>query len=373
MHHALKQVVLIILLSPVMIYNLLWAQLSTGGNVNPGSLTPVTVGGYTMIDNSHMYPLYFLDEDQDGIADYFLNFGPHWYEPELGNAIRPNEGDFITITGGLHDPINNTLGYPVIIVYQINGEFWREPYAAFWLVGLESQHVTCPCGYCLHDSLQTVSVSGNAIVDTTFMFNKYYLDENQDDVPDYFLNFGPPWYEPPTGASRPENGDFIDIIGGLFEPDSLLPMIVVYEINGLTWRDSTFFGMYFSGCWIYRYMTQSQYAHSPWDTSCGIRIQAGWHSGGHPGMMMPDSIFCRVLQLFPQNMPQIQSQNSFAGFEIGLFGPNGSNLLMGGMMGGNQFSFNNQVQFKFHYNDIQLQGNNIEESTIQLKSWDPGS
>ncbi|MBN2365288.1 MAG: T9SS C-terminal target domain-containing protein, partial [Calditrichaeota bacterium] len=191
--------------------------------------------------------------------------------------------------------------------------------------------------------------------------------------PDYFLNFGPPWYEPSSGATRPENGDAIDIVGGLFQPDSLMPMIVVYEINGLTWRDSTILGLHLGGGWIKRHMTQAKYVHTPWDSSCGFRIQAGWHPGGLPGMMLPDSIFCHMQQLFPQNMPQFQNQHIFAGFEVGMFGPNGFNLLMGHMIGQNALMFNNQVQYRFHYNDVQLQGFNIDENTIQLKSWDNSS
>lgn len=335
------------------------------------SLILITVTGTAIVDTTHHHPLYFLDENGDGSPDYFLNFGPYWYEPDSGNATRPDDGEIITIYGGMHYPINNVLLYPVIIVYEINGEYWRDPYQPYWYGFRRHHHAMGFFFGFLHDTLQTVNLNGLALVDTTFKHNLYFLDENNDSLPDYFLNFGPPWYEPTSGATRPQNGDTINIVGGLFSPDSLMPMIIVYEINGLIWRDSTFFGPHMGGSLIFRYMTQAQYIYSPWDTLCGMRFQPGWHIGSHPSMHMPDSIFGYMFQLFTQNMYQTQSQNTFAGFEIGMYGPMGNNLMSGGPMGGGHLSFNNELQLRFHYNDIQLQGNNIDESSIRLKYWDP--
>ncbi len=45
------------------------------------------------------------------------------------------------------------------------------------------------------------------------------------------LNFGPPWYEPVSGAVRPTNGEQITIVGGKIEMPHY-NMIVVYEMNG---------------------------------------------------------------------------------------------------------------------------------------------
>ncbi|NIT51174.1 MAG: hypothetical protein GWO41_00025, partial [candidate division Zixibacteria bacterium] len=94
-------------------------------------------------------------------------------------------------------------------------------------------------GYCNPDSLIPVTVSGTAIVDSSFMSPAYYLDEDGDGQADYHLNFGPWWYTPDSSnATRPNDGDFITIYGG--QHDSLmgnLPVIIVYEINGLFWRD----------------------------------------------------------------------------------------------------------------------------------------
>lgn len=337
------------------------------GYCDPDSLTLVTVSGVAIVDTSMMHAMYYLDEDGDQQADYHLNFGPYWYEPDSGNATRPLDGDSITIYGGLYDSTMGAL--PVIIVYEINGEFWRDPYDPFWnnMGGHHGGHHNHTWGW-MHDSLQVVTVSGTALVDTTFIFNSYFLDETGDTLPDYFLNFGPPWYEPPSGATRPNNGDAITIVGALLDRPAL-PMIIVFEINGQVWRDSTGFGHFMGGGWIHRFMNQAQHAYSPFDHNDWMNINPGWHGG----MMMPDSLFCQMIEIFPQNTPNLQNQNAFAGYELGLFNTNGGNMLqMGGMMGGHM-NFANSVQFKLHYNDIQLQGFNIDESSVTVKYWDEQS
>ena len=95
----------------------------------------------------------------------------------------------------------------------------------------------CGGGGCPPETLEVVSVEGYAIVDTAGMCqDMYYLDTDNNGEPDYRLNFGPPGYDPGSGAQRPEDGEWCTIVGGLVEmmnPD----MIIVYEINGLWWRD----------------------------------------------------------------------------------------------------------------------------------------
>ena len=90
------------------------------------------------------------------------------------------------------------------------------------------------------DSLTIVELEGTAIVvhpDSLHPLRTvYFLDVNDDGTPDYRLAFGPPWYNPSSGATRPENGDEITIVGGLLgfaEP----PTVAVFVINGLPWRD----------------------------------------------------------------------------------------------------------------------------------------
>jgi len=345
------------------------------GYCNPDSLIPVTVSGTAIIDSSMMHPMYYLDEDGDGDADYHLNFGPPWYEPDSSGATRPQNGDPVTIDGGLHESQMGNL--PVIVVYEINGLFWRDPYDPFWTHGGHGgghhhggQHGHT--GGWMHDSLEVVTVNGTALVDTTFVFEHYYLDEDSDGMPDYFLNFGPPWYQPPSGAVRPNDGDPVGIVGGLIE-NATLPMVIVFEINGLVWRDTTGFGHHIGGSWIHHNMTQAQHINTPFDPEDWMHVNPGWHQGGGHHGGMPQSLFCQMIELFPANAPNTGNENVFAAYEIGLFDGNNTNILwhQGGM--GGHVGFANNVNYQFHYNDIQLQGFNIDENTITAKYWNEQS
>lgn len=345
-----------------------------GGHMNPDSLEVVTKSGFAIVDTNFMHPQYFLDEDNDGTAEYFLNFGPYWYEPDSSNAVRPNDGDAITITGGLWDDSTMMMNEPMIVVYEINGEFWRDPYDPFWNhMGTHSHMNGCGSGFgWMHDSLETVILNGAALVDTTFFHEMYYLDENFDGEPDYFLNFGPYWYEPPSGAVRPENGDTIDIVGGKLDRE-VMPMVMVYEINGLLWRDSTSFGQHFGGGWIDRNMTQPRQFYTPFDNEDHMIISPGWYQmgggghGGHGGMMT-DSMFCQLLEILPNGVPNAENQSSFAAYEVDIFQMGGGNGTHHNGNCGGHMHFNSPVQFNFHYSDEQVDG--IDENSITAKYWD---
>lgn len=89
------------------------------------------------------------------------------------------------------------------------------------------------------DSLAVVQLVGRVQVvqDTVRPPNSFYfLDVDEDRLPDYRLSFGPPWYNPPGPVRRPDNGDNVTIVGGLLtyaDP----PTVVVFMINGAPWRD----------------------------------------------------------------------------------------------------------------------------------------
>jgi len=259
----------------------------SNGCLDPDSLVLVTVTGYAIVDTSYQCAKYFLDEDGDGVAEYRLNFGPVWYEPDSSLAIRPAVSDSIWVFGAL---VNQTEfcsidSLPMVVVFEINDEFWRDPFEPLWTnMGHHHQHSH---GYAFgwrNDSLISVQVSGLVILDTAFVNTHYFLDEDEDDLPDYVLNFGPPWYEPVDSTlSRPVEGDFISITGGLINRTNL-PMIIVYEINGEIWRDSTLMANNLGGKWIYRYMNQNRHVHAPFDTSDGFVVSPGWHGGQGPGM-----------------------------------------------------------------------------------------
>lgn len=347
------------------------------GRFNPDSLTVVTLSGTAIVDSSMMMVQYYLDEDGDAQADYHLNFGPYWYEPDSGNATRPNDGDFITVTGGLMDSTMGYQGLATMVVYEINGQFWRDPFEPFWNnMGMGRGPGNCG-GYAygwMMDSIQTVSINGVALVDTTFIFERYYLDEDADGTPDYFLNFGPPWYEPASGATRPSDGDTISVLGGLVTRP-FLPMVIVYEINGQVWRDSSLFNGYMGGGWAYRNMNQPVKIRAPFDPDDWMQISPGWNTGmgGGGGMMMPDSIFGRMMQVFPQNIPNSGNQPVFAGYEVGLFQRNRQNWMWRNGSCGGGMRMGSNAQFQLHYDELQLQLYNIDENSIQVKYWDEQS
>jgi hypothetical protein len=199
-----------------------------GGGHHGDSLQIVELSGWAIVEVDSFYTHYFLDTDNDGTADYRLGFGPAWYDPGNG-AQRPEDGDSIWVVGGL-------MGYSepqMVVVYEINGLFWREP-------GMGHGGYGGHGGDCDPDSLELIETSGFALLEEMqghedwFM---YYLDEDNDGEADYHLNFGAPWYDPGNGATRPEQGDSISIVGGLMDGCPNLPTIIVYEINGMFWRD----------------------------------------------------------------------------------------------------------------------------------------
>jgi hypothetical protein len=91
-----------------------------------------------------------------------------------------------------------------------------------------------------HDGhhFEIVDLAGTAMVtapDTTDPTRLLYaLDVDADGIADYRLNFGPADYVPPSGATRPNDGDEITITGALMSHGTP-PMVHVYTINDLVW------------------------------------------------------------------------------------------------------------------------------------------
>ncbi len=202
-------------------------QLEAGGHDHGDSLEVIEISGYAIVEENDFYTHYFLDLEGDDAADYRLSFGPPWYNPDNG-ATRPEHGDSIWIVGGL-------MGYSepqTVVVYAINDLIWRQPGMGH---GGHGGHGGGDCPN--PDSVTLIEATGNAMVQEMPQHNMYFLDEAGDMQADYRLNFGAPWYEPGNGATRPEDGDPVDIVGGLMEGCDNLPVIIVYEINGLFWRE----------------------------------------------------------------------------------------------------------------------------------------
>lgn len=335
------------------------------GNCDPDSLQEITISGTISIENTGTNTRYYLETDT---AVYILNFGPWWYQPSTGDAVKPEDGIYVEISGGIN-PTNPGI-FPVIIVYEIDGEFWRNPYDPLWnhfndqfSSNSETFHQGIACGW--PDSNITIETfTGIVMIDTTLVFFHYFLDTDMDGLPDYRLNFGPPWYEPPGNVSLPEEGDFIAVEGGIVHL-SMYPIIIVFTIDGQLWRDSTGFGSEWIGQWMHGNHNTNLTIWSPFDTMNQICYQAGWHHNGLPG-----SMYCQMLELHHQNLFIHQHHNAFAGFEIACFNQNREKY-----MNDNQYpngmQFNNQIRIQFHYTKTQMERYQIRnKDQIRLHYWD---
>ena len=216
----------------------------------------------------------------------------------------------------------------------------------------------------LYKPLHVVSLNGVALVDTTMFHLRYFLDEDYDGFPDYILNFGPPWYEPQSGAVRPNDGDTISIVGAMMHPYRF-SMIIVFEINGLLWRDSTFFMHHMRHSWIYKNVNQAQQVYSSFDEMGWMKFNLGWQN-----QMMPDSMFCQMMEVYPQIIPDAGGENAFTAYEFGIYYPDGMNKMWEGGGCGGSMHFPIPIEINIHYTDEQLEEFNISEYSIKAKYWD---
>ncbi|MCU7496161.1 MAG: T9SS type A sorting domain-containing protein [Ignavibacteria bacterium] len=349
------------------------------GHYHPDSLNTVTVTG-TVITDSVTTPnsRYYLDVDGNGTPDYLLSFGPAWYMPDssISLAKRPLNGQSVTIKGGLtkKNVMNNVK---MLVVYEIDGAFWRDPNDSAWNNLGDNMHMgdhmrdSCRSnafGF-MHDSLKSVTLRGRILADTTFIYNLTFLDVTGDQKPDYFLNLGPYWYQPPQGTQWPANGDSVTITGGLL-PRSPMRMIIVYTINGKLWRDSSTVRTALRGRWAHKSDSSGVRFHSPYDTTTWMEMGSGWHTGMmHGGMKMPDSLYGQIVEVLPGSVPNAGKMMVLAAYEIGLFAYNGVDILRANNGCGGQMNFGSQVMMHLHFTKSQIQGGNFNSKTIKAQYW----
>jgi hypothetical protein len=364
--------IVIFVFSLIFSINSLMAQT---GECLPDSMEEINVSGTVITDTLNSHVNYFLDIDGDLIGDYKLNFGPAWYEPDSSDAVRPDDGAAVEIYGYLNDC--NQDSFYTIIVLEINGEFWRDVYEPSWTKLTKERnryknsfqnHKGFSFGW-LNDSIEIVTIDGVTLIDTTTHFWHYYLDVDNDAMPDYFLNFGPPWYEPTSGLEKPSEGENVSLTGAAVEKDSI-SIFFVFEINGEVWIDTTGLGTQMGGGWIHSNMNQERKIMIPHDPLNHMNIHQGWNDGKpHGNMNLPDSLYCQMLQLFPQNIPYTANEKVFAGYEIGVFTKARVNLMVQKDSVGSKIKFANQVNFQFHFCNEQLENQNMNKNTVQLKFW----
>ena len=338
------------------------------------SLDVISISGYTIVDSVSKHFLYYLDIEDDGVADYKLNFGPWWYSPDSGAAVRPSDEQFIEIEGFVCPLCEDSI--PVIKISSIDGEFWRDPFSPSWnKVGKKQHRHTWSYrnhhGFAfgwLNDSLTWAEISGVALVDTTFKNSHYFLDVDNDTIPDYQLNFGPPWYDGSDEIDRPESFESVKIGGYLFEKNGIDHLFVI-EINDYVWVDTSAWCGQFGGGWIYRHENQHRFIRLMHDSTSGFKISNGWFVNNKGDKSPPDSIFGRILELFPENTPYAHQERILASYEIGLFKPNNQNMLAIGDSIGGQIGFTHQIRYTFRYEDQKIEKSNIRENDLAVKIW----
>ncbi|NQT63499.1 MAG: T9SS type A sorting domain-containing protein [Candidatus Marinimicrobia bacterium] len=136
----------------------------------PEGLEVIEVNGTAILDSLFWSHQYFLDTTLDGEADYQLGFGPWWYNPDNG-AERPNNGDNVSILGGIIE--NDDM--PFLVVYRINDLFWRDstgqpPWSGDWIHhgANDSLHVFCPTDSMSHLGFPPQSMMGMGFPDSLY-------------------------------------------------------------------------------------------------------------------------------------------------------------------------------------------------------------
>lgn len=345
------------------------AVMAQGGTMLhtwPDSLILETFTGTVMVDDLGTRPVYFLDSDDDGVADYHLSFGPWWYVPESG-AERPSDGDHVTIVAAEWDGLlPNTL-----MVFEIDGLVWRDA-VEYGRFGWRELPVWEP-------SVPFITVTGIVHVDTTYYYHHWYLDTGADDVMDYRLGFGPPWFEPESGASRPEEGDEVTVSGRVHYTDGI-DVLAVFEIDGMVWREVQQPSPW-AGAWIHKDMMQHAYSHARNDSASWIYFPPGsmQHGNGNGGAGVggypwPDSAYVEFWRIHPDSLPGVahheQNRYRFTAHYLNIHDPQG-NGMMNGRYGGQdgRIRFSERARVRLHYDDQLREQLNLHRNTIRVEAW----
>lgn len=363
----MKKLIPVLLIVAVGILN---AQGKFLGHLNPNKLDSVEVTGKAIVKTIDNKTLYYLDSNADGTADYRLNFGPSWYKPVDSLAVKPLDGASVTLIGGKYFEKRDSID--AIVVYQINGKVWRDPYLAEWndLASRDSLkgffHGKKPHrGYGFgtrKDSIVTLTLTGIAMVDTTFKRDRYFLNTDTDTIPNYILNFGPEWYKPASGAVRPLDGDKITVVAGILGAKSKYPMAVVYELNGKIWRDSVVVHKGVGGKWLSASNTTT--VNALFDSNDKLMIAQSRFNNKNAS-----DFSAELYESLPENMPSYKTQSIIAAYEVSLFDNAGINTMLINGMSGGKVEASTKAVFQLHYTDEELTGSGVSENNLRVKVW----
>ncbi len=228
------------------------------------------------------------------------------------------------------------------------------------------------------DSAEVVTLNGTVIVDSDdHMMPHYYLDTDNSGKANYMLGFGPWWYEPPSGAERPDNEQVVEIKGWLheeyddqrYDDHEGLPMLAVIEIDGMVWRDEEGTPPW-SGNWVHRNANGDQFVFCPTDSSSWLEFGRGsMMGGGHGGgMMFPDSIYVQFELMHPDSLPGFTDSSCIAGFHVNLADEVRHNMMGNGKHG---MGFQQDIRHRFHFTQEMMDERGIHDHEgVELRYYD---
>ncbi|MDZ7374354.1 MAG: T9SS type A sorting domain-containing protein [candidate division KSB1 bacterium] len=243
---------------------------------------------------------YGLDTNGDQQPDYYLNLGRVFPQDSL-----PQPGSEVTVIGW----VRAEHGLKLIVVQSINGlqarplpNWYRHVHQ--WLAR--------------HDS---ITITGTVLADTVDGIQLLFLDADGDGVADYFLDFGPPWYVPESGASRPVEGQTVTVVG-FVEACRGTDVLVVLSIDGQAWREP-FGPPPWTGRWMrIREAVDTLRIVSPWDSLLEVVVPPG----AFRHMRQTHArIFCQLYPALLDSLPAL-GDSVFAGWRIRFFAEGGVRL-----------------------------------------------
>jgi hypothetical protein len=329
--------------------------------------TSITATGIIIIDTSSTHTKYYLDTNSTGSKDYVLSFGPSSYTPSSG-ATRPNAGESVTVTGYLFTKTDKT---PLIYVMELNGLVWRDSIGIRFThnpINSDSskhdgKHHGNHLGWCNLDSLETVTYTGTVTIDSISTHHKvYYFDIDADNDSDYVLMFGPWWYKPTSGATRPVDGDVVTITGGLYErigKTDTVDFLVVYQINGLQWID-TVGNFPWPGKTISKGHSSSIKVNSIYNSNTYCYFERNSFNSGTSS----SSIYSSITDIDPVYLPIDNTSNVIAAYTVNTIDNDYTGL---------NLTLSKKATLSFSYNAQELSAAGVENKNLKLISIDDNS
>lgn len=223
-------------------------------------------------------------------------------------------------------------------------------------------------------ALDTVTVSGTVLVDTLGFHDRYLLDENGDGEADDYLGFGPWWYKPENGATRPVAGSSVTVVGLAASTKSGLEMIMVLKINGQMWRDPNQAPSWMSHR-LRRDAAGTTTIHSPGQGRGSMVFPEGsmmdmMGSGtgmGEGGMMIDgidwDEMYVHMEEISTDEVPNVPSgKRVVAAYRTGFANAIGEDMMVGWRM--MEFSRPVEIRLGYDRNKVQTERKTGQRPTL---------